>query len=286
MPMTETLTLSLLQTDPRLGDVAGNVRSLLDARPTGPDRDGAASLLITPELALTGYDLRDAAPDVAMTSTRVAELLADAGPIVAGFPERAEDGAVYNSAALVDRGRVVAVHRKVYLPTYGMFDEARVFAAGGGVEAHEWNGWRIGLLVCEDFWHPGLVYALCAQRIDVLVAISAAPGRGVWDADADTRFASWGTWRDIARVYARVFGIYVALANRAGVEDGVSFAGGSLVAAPDGSIVADAPEGVEAVASATLDRAELTRLRTPAWHGRDDRPIVVARALLRAEGIE
>ena len=197
------------------------------------------------------------------------------------------DGAFvpYNAALHLRGGRVLHRHRKVYLPTYGMFDEARHFAAGDTVEAYDWDGWRVGMLVCEDFWHPGLVYALCAQRIELLVVISGAPGRGVWEADAGARFASWQVWRDMARVYARVFGIYVALANRAGVEEGVTFAGGSLIAAPDGQLVAEAPEGEVATVAATLERAELTRLRTPAWHGRDDRPLVVARALLRAERV-
>lgn len=287
--MNQTLRLSLLQTAPAPTDVEGNAARILEAAARaaqGSVGDDALSLCVAPELSLTGYDLRDAAAELALAPTDVAARLAPAGPIVAGFPERAPDGAVYNSAAHVEAGRVVAVHRKVYLPTYGMFDEARVFAAGGDVVVHDWRGWRIGLLVCEDFWHPGLLYALCAQRVDVIVVLAAAPGRGVLEAERAGRFASWETWRRMAGVYARVFGVWIALANRAGAEEGVTFAGGSLVAAPDGALIASAPEGEVAVLSATLDRAELARLRTPAWHGRDDRPLVVARALLRAEGLE
>ena len=280
--MSETLRVSILQTAPRLADVDGNVRTLLDL--AAASRAAGDGLIVTPELSLTGYDLRDRTTDVALAAEDAAERVRGAGSIVVGFPELAADGAIYNSAAHVDRGRVVHVHRKVYLPTYGMFDEARVFAPGPDVIAYEHDGWRIGLLVCEDFWHPGLVYALCAQRIDLLVAIAAAPGRGVLDGASDARFASWQTWQRMAEVYARVFGIYVALANRTGVEDGVTFAGGSLVASPDGVLIASGqPE--PGVVGATLERAELTRSRTPAWHGRDDRPLVVARALLRAEGI-
>lgn len=284
--MTETLALTLLQTAPRPADVDGNIERLLDVSATAHGGGSNPALLVSPELALSGYDLRDAAPDLALAPASVAQRLVGAGSIVTGFPERAPDGAVYNSVAHVEEGRVVALHRKVYLPTYGMFDEARVFAAGSDVQAYDWNGWRVGLLVCEDFWHPGLVYALCAQRIDLLIAIAAAPGRGVWEARNGARFSSWETWRHIAGVYARVFGIYVALVNRVGVEEGVSFAGGSLVVAPDGEPIASAPEGEAAVVSAPLERSELARLRTPAWHGRDDRPLVVARALLRAEGVE
>ena len=280
--MSEALRIAILQTAPRLADVEGNARELIEL--ASEARAGGDALIVTPELSLTGYDLRDRTSDVAMSAEAAAARVPGAGSMVVGFPERAPDGAVYNSAAHVDGGRVVHVHRKVYLPTYGMFDEARVFAPGPDVVAYEHQGWRIGVLVCEDFWHPGLVYALCAQRIDLLVAIAAAPGRGVLEGASDARFASWQTWQRMAEVYARVFGIYVALGNRAGVEDGVTFAGGSLIASPEGALVASAqPEA--GIIAASLERAELTRARTPAWHGRDDRPLVVARALLRAEGI-
>ena len=281
--MSDSIDVILAQTAPRLRATRDNAGDLLAAAEAA--RGAGPSLLVAPELALSGYDLRDAAAEAALTPEHVAALLAPAGAAIAGFPERANDGALYNSAAHVDGGRVVAVHRKVYLPTYGMFDEARVFAPGDDVAAHDWSGWRIGMLVCEDYWHPGLVYALAAQRIELLVVLAAAPGRGVLEAEDGARFASWQTWRRMAEVYARVLGIYVALVNRTGVEDGVTFAGGSFVMSPDGRMVASAPEGTPGTTVARLERAELTRARTPAWHGRDDRPLVVARALMRAEGI-
>jgi predicted amidohydrolase len=262
--LSDSLDVILAQTAPRPGATDANVRDLLAAASRASRTDGP-SLVVAPELALTGYDLRDAAYDAALEPAHVAQLLEPAGSIIAGFPERASDGALYNSAAHVDGGRVVA--------------------AGADVVAYDWNGWRIGLLICEDYWHPGLVYALAAQRIELLVVLAAAPGRGVLDAQGSARFASWETWRRMAEVYARVLGIFVALANRAGVEDGVTFAGGSFVAAPTGALVASAAEGEVATVSARLERAELARVRTPAWHGRDDRPLVVARALLRAEGV-
>jgi predicted amidohydrolase len=281
--LSDALRVTLLQTAPHLAHVDANARDILDlarrAHAAGTD------LLVTPELSLSGYDLRDRMAEVALTPERAAALLADAGAIVAGFPERTPDGAVYNVAAHVDGGRVVHSHRKVFLPTYGMFDEGRVFAPGQDVHVYEHNGWRVGLLVCEDYWHPGLVYALAAQRMEVLIAVAAAPGRGVLDADGDARFSSWAAWRQIAEVYARLLGIYVVLVNRVGVEEGVTFAGGSLVASPSGEVVAECDEHVGTV-HATLERAELARTRTPAWHGRDDRPLVVARALLRVEGLD
>ena len=278
--MSESLRLSVLQTGPCPGATDANIEELKRLA-----ADVAPGLLVTPELSLTGYDLRDRMAEVALTSDEAAARLQDAGSIIAGFPERAPDGAVYNAAAHVADGRVVHVHRKVYLPTYGMFDEGRWFGRGAALDT--WSpapGWRAGVLVCEDFWHPGLVYALCAHRIDVLIAIAAAPGRGVLEGEAGARFASWSTWQRMAEFYARVFGIYVVLANRVGAEDGVTFAGGSLIASPIGELISSANHEA-GVSGAVLDRSELARARSPAWHGRDDRPIVVARALMRAEGL-
>lgn len=279
----DALRVALLQTTPRIAHVEANAGDMLDMARRA--RAGGADLLVTPELSLTGYDLRDRMPEVALTPEQAAGLVRDAGSIVVGFPERVPDGSIYNAAALVEGGRVLHVHRKVFLPTYGMFDEGRAFAAGSDVHVHEHAGWRIGMLVCEDYWHPGLLYALATLRMEVLIVTAAAPGRGVLDAAGDARFASWATWRQMAEVYARVLGIFVVLVNRVGVEEGITFAGGSLVATPAGAVIAEADEHVGTV-HATLERAELARTRTPAWHGRDDRPLVVARALLRAEGLE
>src|SRR5690606_20164253 len=132
--------------------------------------------------------------------------LADApGYIVAGCIEAAPRGP-FNTAAVLHAGRVHFRHRKLYLPTYGMFDEGRWF--GRGTTLDVWtapNGWRIGLLVCEDFWHPGLIYALASRGIDALLVQAAGPGRGVWDGSAHGRFASADAWERIARTTAQLY---------------------------------------------------------------------------------
>jgi hypothetical protein len=146
--VSDALPIALLQTSPRLAHVDANARDLLDMARRA--RAGGAELLVTPELSLSGYDLRDRMAEVAITPQDAAGLMRDAGSIVVGFPERVPDGAVYNVAAHVDGGRVVHVHRKVFLPTYGMFDEGRVFAPGRSVVVWHAGGGMSERLTTDD----------------------------------------------------------------------------------------------------------------------------------------
>lgn len=244
-----------------------------------------ADLLLTPELSLTGYDVGDAAHHLALPLEPGEPFPLDGAhtdsAVVIGMIERGRDGVPYNSSTLVRRGRVLHRHRKIYLPTYGMFDEARFFGSSDVLEPFDLDGWRIGMLVCEDFWHPGLVYVLATAGIDVLLVQAAGPGRGVWDAEDDAvPFTNMESWTDIARTTAMLYGIYVALANRSGVEGAVTFGGSSIIVAPDGSVLARA--GVDdARIEAVLQRADLLAARRPGAHIRDEDPRIVRRALDR-----
>ncbi len=271
------MRLALLQLAPVLRDTAANVRRIAAAARTAVGDGGTTpDLLLTPELSLTGYDLGD---DGALLATPVtpgapadfAPALADGCDVVLGLPERGDDGVVYNTAAHLRAGRVLFRHRKRYLPTYGMFDELRWFGRGMRVDAVDaGDGWRIGLLVCEDFWHPALAYLLAVRGVNLLLVPAAAPGRGVLEASADSLFASSAVWERMARTTAQLYGIYVALANRVGVEGAVTFAGGSLIVGPGGEVLARAPEAEEALISAELSLDELARSRRPYAHARDE----------------
>ncbi len=272
------LRLGVLQFAPVLGDVVANARRIADAAD-----QLAGDLLLTPELSLTGYDLRDAVGDVARPLEPAPPPLGEApGDVLVGLVE-ATDAGGRNAAVVYRGGRVQHVHRKIYLPTYGMFDEARHFRPGREVRVWERDdGWRVGVLVCEDFWHPGLHYVLASAGIHLLLVQSAAPGRGVWEGgEGGTRFANMDGWVRIARTTAALYGIWVALANRTGVEGPITFGGGSLLAGPDGELLHRAgPEGDDLLVSA-LDPADLRRARTPYAHARDDDPALVARELAR-----
>ncbi|MBX6362439.1 MAG: carbon-nitrogen hydrolase [Gemmatimonadetes bacterium] len=278
------MRLAVFQCAPALRDLAGNARRIATTA-----AEVGADLLLTPELSLSGYDLGDdaallAAPVRPGAPATFAPGLEGAPDVIVGVPERGDDGVVYNAAVHVRDGRVLFRHRKRYLPTYGMFDEMRYFGRGARIDAYDaGDGWRIGLLVCEDFWHPALAYLLATRRIQLLLVQAAAPGRGVWEVPApDDLFASMAVWERIARTTAQLYGIYVALANRVGVEGAVTFAGGSLIVGPGGEVLARAPQAEEAVLEAELSTLEVARSRRPYAHLRDEDGEWTLRELRRA----
>lgn len=278
------LRVGVFQFSPRRRDVADNIRRIVSAAPA------AADIIITPELSLTGYDIRDDVHDLAAAlqpeePPEALKPLASLGDkvIAVGMIERGADHVPYNVAALWSGGELLFIHRKMYLPTYGMFDEARWFGRGRQLETVELHGWHCGILICEDFWHPGLVYVLASRGIDVLFVMAAGAGRGVTN-DDQTAFASVETWDGIARTTATLYGIYVVLCNRTGVEGGLTFAGNSIVVAPDGEIIRRGSTFDEEVFTVALEQDRVRRARQPYAHIRDDEPGLVADLLTRYRG--
>ncbi|MFN2484390.1 MAG: nitrilase-related carbon-nitrogen hydrolase, partial [Candidatus Limnocylindria bacterium] len=173
--------VALAQIAPRLGELDANLE--LAAEWSRRAMSDGAGLVVFPELALTGYLLQDLVPDVALRADdpRLLALSWEAPDalIAIGFVEESAEHAFYNSAALLRRGEVLGLHRKVYLPTYGLFDEGRFTSAGdriGTVDAGEPIG-RIGLSVCEDFWHPTLPMLQALDGARLLVNLASGPAR-------------------------------------------------------------------------------------------------------------
>jgi predicted amidohydrolase len=276
------LTIAVAQLTPALRDIAANASRIVDAV-----RQARADLVVTPELSLTGYDLGDSVHRLARPAQRGVAVAGFEGlPLeshaLVGMVERGVGGPFNSAVLLRSGGEVVYRHRKIYLPTYGMFDEGRWFGRGSVLDTVELvGGWRVGVLICEDFWHPGLVYVLASRGIDVLVVQSAAPARGVWEGGETGGYRSVDVWERIARTTAQLYSIYVVLASRAGVEGGVTFGGRSLVVGPDGAVLARAPEEGEAVLTVRLLRCSLEQARVPYSHARDDMTALVAAELRR-----
>jgi predicted amidohydrolase len=275
------LRLVVHQTAPILGEVEENQEEIRRR----VAESGAGDLLVFPELALTGYNLRGRAPRLALRLGEESPLPLPPGcpPVVLGLPERGTDELIYNAALAVHDGGILAKHRKIYLPTYGLFDEGRYFAAGKAPPKVTVlpSGWKVGLLVCEDFWHPSLIYLLAMQGVDVILVLAAAPGRGQPTREGDpwSLFSSPATWTLLAQAAAVQYGVFMVIANRGGVEEGVTFAGESLAVSPDGEIVARAPQGKPAVMDVTLERDAIRRARSPFAHLRDEDPHFLRRAL-------
>jgi NAD+ synthase (glutamine-hydrolysing) len=274
--------VALAQIAPALGDLRRNLA--LHLQQIDAARRQGAHAIVFPELSLTGYYLRDMVPDVALTteSPELQEIVAAAGDmsVAIGFVERDARHRYYNSAAWIEQGKVAHVHRKVYLPTYGMFDEQRYFAAGHRIRAGvSQRMGRVGLIICEDFWHLSVATILQADDADWLICLANSPARGL--AGPEIRTAE--TYRHIAQTYAQLMGVVVVVVNRAGVEEGLTFWGGSLVVGPGGDVLAAAPTLDSSLTLVDVDPADMRRQRLGTPLGRDERLLLTIEELQRAK---
>lgn len=282
MSWDRTVRLRVEQMSSVLADPAANLARIALAQADAA-REGV-DVVLTPELSMTGYDVRDSVHALA-----VAELeepfpaLADGPDVVVGTIEHDGGFIPYNAALHLRRGRVLHRHRKVHLPTYGMFEEGRFFGRGERVRAYDaGGGWRVGMLVCEDLWHPALAYLLAADGAHLVLVQSAACGRGAWDGGAaGGRWASRASWEHLCCSAAAAYGVYVVLANRVGVEGSCIFAGGSIVVAPGGEVIARGDDMAEDRLTVDLSLDAVAAARRPFSQVRDDRPDIVLRELAR-----
>jgi NAD+ synthase (glutamine-hydrolysing) len=274
------LRVAMAQIAPVLGDLPRNLAMHLEQIETA--RRQHADLIVFPELSLTGCFVRDMVPDLALSPTgqEIGRLIDAAGPMamVVGSIEESPQHRFYNTALWAEGGRVVHVHRKVYLPTYGLFDEQRYFAAGDRIRAFDTARFgRVGLLVCEDFWHLSAAAIMQAEEVDVLVCVANSPARGVDGPVIRTA----ETYEHLSVAFAQLLGAVVILVNRVGFEDGLCFWGGSRIVGPDGRTLAQAPMLDEALTVGAIDVGELRRQRLITPLARDERLLLTIEELNR-----
>jgi predicted amidohydrolase len=231
------LRIGLAQCNLKLGDLEAN--AAIHEEWIRRARKEKVDLLVFPELSLSGYLLQDMVGDLAMSATdplfgRLSKAAGDMSLCVGGI-EESEGHAQYISSFYLERGQVKHVHRKVYLASYGVFDEARFVGAGSSVVAARTRYGRIGFTICEDSWHPSLVTMLLLDGAQLLVVQTASPVRDLREGEMPQNAR---TWVDTLRTYARLYGCYIAFCNRVGSEDGLVFWGRSVLLGPDGSELA------------------------------------------------
>ena len=277
------MNIVLAQVAPALGDVAANLDMHLDVLEKARRRK--ADLVVFPELSLTGYTLKDLVEEVALDPAkdpRFRKLAARTKGLsaVVGFVEEspAEAGLFYNAAAFISGGRLLHVHRKVYLPTNGMFEEAKFFAQGREFRTFDTPVGRVGLLICRDFLHYGASYVHFASGADMIVCVSAAPGRGVEGGDAFATSRMWELMGEAVSYFSTAFVLY---ANRVGVEEGVTFAGGSFVFAPGGRLAGRAAYLDADLLVRRVDPAAVREARRKWLFKRDEKPEAILRSLER-----
>jgi NAD+ synthase (glutamine-hydrolysing) len=241
--MKQSLRIALAQLDLLVGDVHGNAMRVVNtARQARADL--GADLLLFPELSLSGYPPEDLLfhrgfrRQIESGLAKVREEVRDISVMV-GFPEYAGT-AIYNSAALISGGMVAAIHRKAELPNYKVFDEKRYFQAGKQPSVVDVQGFRCGLLVCEDIWEPQAAQLARSDGAELLIVINASPYEIHKQRERE----------DVARARVLDVGLPMAYVNLVGGQDELIFDGNSFVMNADGAVVMRAPafrEGTYAV---------------------------------------
>jgi NAD+ synthetase len=273
--MAPLVHIALAQFKPRKGDYKANLERLRVVFAQADQLNPRPMVLCLSESALTGYFLEGGVRDNAVTAgTFVRDLdeiyrASVRSPktidVTAGFYE-IWNNKLYNSAVYVTLGdgepRIRHVHRKVFLPTYGLFDEERFVERGRDVRAFETSWGRAAMLVCEDAWHSMTATIAALDGAQIIFVCSAPPARGPWPkSDGVPGPTSVSRWDRLIRDIADEHGVYVALTNLVGSEGGKVFPGASFVAGPKGEVRGRAPLWEDAILSATADLADVTRAR-------------------------
>jgi predicted amidohydrolase len=272
---------ALAQIDCKVGDLQSNLHHHLQAVEKAKQQD--AQVVVFPELSLTGYTLRDLAWDLAMdpfVDKRLDGLKAASKDIsiVLGFVESASNHGIYNSVLFLEDGVIRHIHRKIYPPTYGMFEEGRYFSRGDHVAAFDSKLGRFGILICEDMWHMSLPYLLAYDGAEVILSLTASPSRM---SPGGQEMANAQVNHEHHRTFARLLSSYVLFCNRVGFEDGVNFWGGSCVVTPGGVLAASARFFKEDMVTAEIDSLEIQRARRFSRHFLDEDLAITHRALAR-----
>jgi len=275
------LTLGAAQIRCALGDVRENLRIHLDMIEQA--REAGVDVLVFPELSLTGYHLARRTLDVAMSRTdpvirRLAEA-AEGIAVVAGFVEEGPSAQFHNAAALVRDGKLLFIHRKLNLATYGNLEEDKYFAEGRYVEVFRQDSpWIASVLICADMWNPALVHLAALHGATLLLAPVASSVDAVGG-----DFSNPGGWETALSFYAMLYGMPAVMTNHCGESGGLRFWGGSRIVGAHGKTIACAGDQPELLV-AGVDYAELRRARFQLPTVRDSNLDLIYREVRRLAG--
>lgn len=261
-----TLKIALAQMDCQLADLEANLRTHLELTETAIQH--GAQIIIFPELSLTGYHLQERVAEVALAenAARLEPLreLSRRIDILFGLVLESPDHRVYNSALYFSGGKILHRHDKVYLPTYGAFEEGKFFAHGERLRAFDNAFTRSGILICEENWHPSAAHILWLDGVKVFFSMHCSSAKSVAPLSAAPS-TSPGACRLLSQFYARLFGAYFIFVNRVGAEGPFNFWGGSQILNPFGEAEATAKIGAPDLLIHALDlnRVRTARLQMP-----------------------
>jgi predicted amidohydrolase len=268
------MSITLAQAASRLGDVEENLsRAATLIRRAG---DHGSDLVVFPELFLTGYSLGRVDVDTSISGVdpRLLDLarVAPGTDVLLGFHEDGLGVHNYNAAGYYDTDGRRHCHRKLFLPTYDVFEERKYFSPGQAMRAFDTRHGRVATLICNDAWQPQIGFLAVQDGARVLyIPTNSAQSR------FPDRYDSETYWRDITVFYARMFQCFVVFVNRVGDEPGLRFWGGSHVVDPWGMIVSQAPNHEEALITVEIDLGAVRRRRYEVPLVREARLALVAR---------
>jgi predicted amidohydrolase len=271
-------TIALAQFNPKIGDLSANLERHIELCERA--KEAGAAMIVFPELSLTGYLLRDLVSDVARTATdplfKPLLQLSFELTIVCGFVELSDDFILYNTVLVLEDGRIIHKYRKCYLPTYSVFEEKRFFGEGDRIRTYESKLGRHGVLICNDMWHPSLLWLLAIQGAELVIVPSAAPLRGLGEESVSE---SQRIWRILCESGAKTNTLYLTFVNLSGWQDGLHFWGESALYTPTGIAAGRAGFGTEELLLLEVDRDLLKRERIATPLRRDERVELVAQEL-------
>ena len=264
------MKIAIAQINPYLGDLNKNLEKHISfCREAIKNK---ADLILFPELSLTGYTLKDINFEIAFSirnSGKIQKLLDMSKEIniICGFAEEDDNYNIFNSAAYISGQKIIYTHRKIYPPTYGLFEEYRYFSKGTICKAQETNIGKIGMLVCEDLWHISLPYILAMDGAKIIFGLAASPTRLAVD---KKDFNNYEINSEQHRTLSRLLSVYLVFANRVGFEDGINFWGGSEVIDPFGNVISKGRLFDEDLIFAEIDLNVVKKARHQARHFLDE----------------
>ncbi len=256
------------QISPRKADVKGNLDRIVEMVTSLCQSDTPPDLVVFPETANSGYFLQGGVREVALSSedlcSELTQRFVSSGitrevDVALGFYELWE-GNIYNSAAYLNFnpedpacGTLIHTHRKFFLPTYGVFDEARFVARGRSINSFQTRFGKMTILVCEDAWHSITPTLAALQGAEMLLVLSASPGRGF----QTDRPSNVEKWQRLLQAIAEEHGVWVINSSLVGFEGGKGFVGSSMIIGPFGNLVGQAPLLTECVLTGTIDPEDI-----------------------------
>ena len=278
-------TLAIGQINSRLADLHANLELHRDLAAKASQR--GAHLIVFPELSLTGYDLQERVGEVALLDNApLLDPLREQSrhiDMLFGLVMESPDHRVYNAALYLSQGNTLHRHDKVYLPTYGLFEEGKYFARGDRISSFENPACRCGILICEENWHPSVAYLLWLQGAKIFFSLHCSSSKDVVEETSQQAIplTSPGTCRLLSQFYARMFGAYFIFVNRVGAEGPFHFWGGSQVVDPFGAVEATAKIREPDLLIHTLDLEKIRAARLKMPLRRDEDVALTLRALVK-----